>query len=86
MARRSQSYWAIAIGMIAWSLLLFSPLAFVSSVNAQEADHEYGTVIGIVSHYRRRGVELTRGCPAIAATFAATFAEARFSGFSGFCC
>ncbi|KAI2633385.1 heat shock protein 70 family [Xylaria nigripes] len=46
MARRSQSYWAIAIGMIAWSLLLFSPLAFVSSVNALEQD-EYGTVIGI---------------------------------------
>ncbi|KAF2972801.1 hypothetical protein GQX73_g775 [Xylaria multiplex] len=47
MARRSQSYWAIAFGMIAWSLLLFSPLAFVSSVNAQDVDHEYGTVIGI---------------------------------------
>ncbi|KAJ2990426.1 hypothetical protein NUW58_g2955 [Xylaria curta] len=47
MARRSQSYWAIAIGMIAWSLLLFSPLAFVSSVNAQETEHDYGTVIGI---------------------------------------
>ncbi|KAI1826731.1 heat shock protein 70 family [Xylaria intraflava] len=46
MARRSQSYWAIAIGMIAWSLLLFSPLAFVSSVNAQDTD-DYGTVIGI---------------------------------------
>ncbi|KAI1436176.1 heat shock protein 70 family [Xylaria sp. CBS 124048] len=46
MARRSQSYWAIAIGMIAWSLLLFSPLAFVSSVNAQDVD-DYGTVIGI---------------------------------------
>ncbi|KAI1174332.1 heat shock protein 70 family [Nemania sp. FL0916] len=47
MARHSQSYWAIAIGMIAWSVLLFSPLAFVSSVSAQDADHEYGTVIGI---------------------------------------
>ncbi|TRX95620.1 hypothetical protein FHL15_003578 [Xylaria flabelliformis] len=47
MARRSQSYWAIAIGMIAWSLLLFSPLAFVSSVNAQETEQDYGTVIGI---------------------------------------
>lgn len=56
MARRSQSYWAIAIGMIAWSLLLFSPLAFVSSVNAQETEHEYGTVIGIVSQDRRQGV------------------------------
>jgi heat shock protein 5 len=47
MARRSQSYWAIAIGMIAWSLLLFSPLAFVSGVNAGDADDDYGTVIGI---------------------------------------
>ncbi|KAI0155304.1 heat shock protein 70 family [Xylariaceae sp. FL1272] len=46
MARRSQSYWAIAIGMVAWSLLLFSPLAFVSSVNAQDTE-DYGTVIGI---------------------------------------
>ncbi|KAH7040356.1 heat shock protein 70 family [Microdochium trichocladiopsis] len=45
MAGRSQSYWAIAFGMIAWSLLLFSPLAFVGSVQAQ--DSEYGTVIGI---------------------------------------
>lgn len=48
MAGRNQSYWAIAFGMIAWSLLLFSPLAFVGSVQAQDA--EYGTVIGIVSH------------------------------------
>ncbi|KAI3329966.1 heat shock protein 70 family [Ustulina deusta] len=47
MARRSQSYWAIAIGMIAWSLLLFSPLAFVSSVHAQDTEQDYGTVIGI---------------------------------------
>ncbi|KAI1310619.1 heat shock protein 70 family [Xylaria venustula] len=46
MARPSQSYWAIAIGMIAWSLLLFSPLTFVSGVKAQD-DQEYGTVIGI---------------------------------------
>ncbi|KAI3324265.1 heat shock protein 70 family [Xylariaceae sp. AK1471] len=47
MARSSQSYWAIAFGMIAWSLLLFSPLAFVSSANAQETELDYGTVIGI---------------------------------------
>ncbi|KAI1263210.1 heat shock protein 70 family [Xylariaceae sp. FL1019] len=46
MSRRSQSYWAIAFGMVAWSLLLFSPLAFVSSVNAQDTE-DYGTVIGI---------------------------------------
>jgi len=47
MAGRSQSYWAIAFGMIAWSLLLFSPLALVGSVQAQDAESEYGTVIGI---------------------------------------
>ncbi|KAI0968269.1 heat shock protein 70 family [Xylaria arbuscula] len=48
MARPSKSYWAIAIGMIAWSLLLFSPLAFVSGVKAQDSDADpYGTVIGI---------------------------------------
>ncbi|KAI1369891.1 heat shock protein 70 family [Xylaria arbuscula] len=47
MARPSQSYWAIAIGMIAWSLLLFSPLAFVSGVKAQDDVVDYGTVIGI---------------------------------------
>ncbi|CAJ2505200.1 Uu.00g125940.m01.CDS01 [Anthostomella pinea] len=47
MAGRSQSYWAIAFGMIAWSLLLFSPLALVSSVNAQDTEQDYGTVIGI---------------------------------------
>lgn len=50
MARSSQSYWAIAFGLMAWSLLLFSPLAFVSSANAQETELDYGTVIGIVSH------------------------------------
>ncbi|KAJ3555001.1 hypothetical protein NPX13_g10459 [Xylaria arbuscula] len=47
MARPSQSYWAVAIGMIAWSLLLFSPLAFVSGVKAQDDVVDYGTVIGI---------------------------------------
>ncbi|KAI1329401.1 heat shock protein 70 family [Xylariaceae sp. FL0255] len=47
MARRSQSYWAIAIGMVAWSLLLFSPLVFSTGVNAQESEQDYGTVIGI---------------------------------------
>ncbi|KAI0391924.1 heat shock protein 70 family [Xylariaceae sp. FL0594] len=46
MARSSRGYWAIAVGMIAWSLLLFSPLAFVSGVSAQDTE-EYGTVIGI---------------------------------------
>ncbi|KAI1141631.1 78 KDA glucose-regulated protein-like protein precursor [Hypoxylon sp. FL0543] len=43
---RSQSYWAIAFGMIAWSLLLFSPLAFVGTARADDVA-DYGTVIGI---------------------------------------
>ncbi|KAH9885043.1 hsp70-like protein [Xylariomycetidae sp. FL2044] len=46
MAGRSQSYWAIAFGMIAWSLLLFSPLAFVGTARADDVT-DYGTVIGI---------------------------------------
>ncbi|KAI1504678.1 heat shock protein 70 family [Biscogniauxia marginata] len=45
MAGRSQSYWAIAFGMIAWSLLLFSPL-FAGTARADDVS-EYGTVIGI---------------------------------------
>lgn len=45
---RSQSYWTIAFGMIAWSLVLFSPLAFVGSARADDVA-DYGTVIGIVS-------------------------------------
>lgn len=49
-AGRSQSFWAIGLGMIAWSLLLFSPLAFVGTANAEASDVEnWGTVIGIVS-------------------------------------
>ncbi|KAI6088588.1 78 KDA glucose-regulated protein-like protein precursor [Hypoxylon rubiginosum] len=43
---RSQSYWTIAFGMIAWSLLLFSPLAFVGTARADDVA-DYGTVIGI---------------------------------------
>ncbi|KAI0120580.1 78 KDA glucose-regulated protein-like protein precursor [Hypoxylon sp. NC0597] len=43
---RSQSYWAIAFGMIAWSLLLFSPLAFVGTARADDVA-DYGTVVGI---------------------------------------
>lgn len=39
---------AIGLGMIAWICLLFSPLAFVKTAHAQEAE-SYGTVIGIVS-------------------------------------
>lgn len=39
---------AIGLGMVFWLCLLFSPLAFVKTANAQDAD-SYGTVIGIVS-------------------------------------
>lgn len=39
---------AIGLGMIAWICLLFSPLVFVKTAHAQEAE-SYGTVIGIVS-------------------------------------
>ena len=48
MAGRSRSFWAIGLGMIAWSLLLFSPLAFVGQARADDVEN-WGTVIGIVS-------------------------------------
>ncbi|KAI1257162.1 78 kDa glucose-regulated protein [Eutypa lata] len=47
MAGRSQGFWAIGLGMIAWSLLLFSPLAFVGTVKADSDVENWGTVIGI---------------------------------------
>lgn len=50
MAGRSQGFWAIGLGMIAWSLLLFSPLAFVGTVKADSDVENWGTVIGIVSY------------------------------------
>ncbi|KAI1211384.1 78 KDA glucose-regulated protein-like protein precursor [Annulohypoxylon truncatum] len=43
---RSQSFWAIGFGMVAWTLLLFSPLAFVGTARADDVA-DYGTVIGI---------------------------------------
>ncbi|KAK7931865.1 glucose-regulated protein [Apiospora marii] len=46
MSRSSQSSWALGLGMIAWICLLFSPLAFVQTVRADESA-EVGTVIGI---------------------------------------
>lgn len=46
MLRNNQSSWALGLGMIAWICLLFSPLAFVQGVQADEVA-EYGTVIGI---------------------------------------
>jgi hypothetical protein len=49
MARRSQSSWALSLGMIAWIGLLFcGPLFFASTARADDVS-EYGTVIGIVS-------------------------------------
>lgn len=49
MARRSQSSWALGLGLIAWIGLLFcGPLFFASTVRADDVS-EYGTVIGIVS-------------------------------------
>ncbi|KKA26266.1 hypothetical protein TD95_000026 [Thielaviopsis punctulata] len=43
---RSRSTLAIAIGLLAWACLLFSPLAFVQSARADDVE-SYGTVIGI---------------------------------------
>lgn len=40
---------ALGLGLLFWVALLFSPMAFVQSVNAESADElDYGTVIGIV--------------------------------------
>ncbi|OAA70290.1 glucose-regulated protein [Cordyceps fumosorosea ARSEF 2679] len=48
MARHSRSSMALGLGLLAWIALLFAPLAFVQTVNAEVADQEnYGTVIGI---------------------------------------
>jgi heat shock protein 5 len=38
---------ALGLGLLCWITLLFSPLAFVQTVQADEVDN-YGTVIGIV--------------------------------------
>lgn len=45
---RSKTSMALGFGLLAWICLLFAPLAFVQTVQAQDAE-EYGTVIGIVS-------------------------------------
>lgn len=45
---RSRSTMALGFGLLAWITLLFSPLAFVQTVQAEDVD-SYGTVIGIVS-------------------------------------
>lgn len=40
---------ALGFGLLAWMALLFSPLAFVQTAQAQDTE-SYGTVIGIVSY------------------------------------
>jgi hypothetical protein len=39
----------LGFGLLCWLTLLFSPLAFVQTVNAADEADSYGTVIGIVS-------------------------------------
>lgn len=39
---------AVGLGLVFWMFLLFSPLAWVGQVKADDAEN-YGTVIGIVS-------------------------------------
>lgn len=39
---------ALGLGLLAWIALLFAPMAFVQTVQADDVDN-YGTVIGIVS-------------------------------------
>lgn len=46
---RSRSTMALGLGLLAWMALLFAPLAFVQTVNAETDAENYGTVIGIVS-------------------------------------
>ncbi|KAF4464608.1 glucose-regulated 78 of hsp70 family [Fusarium albosuccineum] len=43
---RSRSSMALGLGLLCWIALLFSPLAFVQTVQADDVDN-YGTVIGI---------------------------------------
>lgn len=52
---RSRSSMALGLGLLAWIALLFSPLAFVQTVNAESDVENYGTVIGIVSTTRAPG-------------------------------
>jgi heat shock protein 5 len=44
---RSRSSLALGFGLLCWLTLLFSPLAFVQTVNAADEADSYGTVIGI---------------------------------------
>jgi endoplasmic reticulum chaperone BiP len=45
---RSPSRAALGLGLLAWLLILFAPLAFVQTARAEDVEN-YGTVIGIVS-------------------------------------
>ncbi len=49
---------ALGLGLLAWMALLFAPLAFIQTVNAETDVDDYGTVIGIVSANRFRDVLL----------------------------
>ena len=60
MESRAKSSMAIGLGLVFWICLLFTPLAFVQTVRADDVQ-EYGTVIGIVSCnsvHRHRRLEL----------------------------
>lgn len=50
---RSRSSLALGLGLLAWIALLFAPMAFVQTVQADDADN-YGTVIGIVSSFKKQ--------------------------------
>lgn len=52
MESRAKSSMAIGLGLVFWICLLFTPLAFVQTVRADDVQ-EYGTVIGIVSRTLR---------------------------------
>ncbi|KAF7547706.1 hypothetical protein G7Z17_g7536 [Cylindrodendrum hubeiense] len=45
---RSRSSMALGLGLLCWIALIFSPAAFVQTVNADDVDN-YGTVIGILT-------------------------------------
>lgn len=47
MESRTRNRWAMGLSLVFYMCLLFSPLAFVQTVKAEDAS-EYGTVIGIV--------------------------------------
>lgn len=48
MASRVRGSAALGLGLLVWICLLFSPLAFFGTAQADDVEN-YGTVIGIVS-------------------------------------